>query len=264
MRRRPPAWLIGIASVAYLFLHLPLLVLVVSSFNASRYSVGWTGFTLDWYRRLLERDDLLRGLGISLLVAAIATAVATLFGTLLALAFARRRFRGRRAVESLLYLPIVTPEIVTGISLLVLFVALGMPLGVGTISIAHIAFNIGFVTIVVRARLSGMDQNLEEAALTLGADELTAFRTITLPQLWPGVLGGALLAFTMSFDDYVITSLVSGTGSSTLPLVLYSMVRRNIEPTVNALSTVILLLTSMLIWISQRLLGERPLGVARG
>ena len=263
MRRRPPAWLIGVAGVAYLFLHLPLLVLVVSSFNASRYSVGWTGFTIDWYRRLLERDDLLRGLGISLLVATIATAVATLFGTLLAVALARRRFRARRAVESLLYLPIVTPEIVTGISLLVLFVALGMPLGVGTISIAHIAFNIGFVTIVVRARLSGMDQSLEEAALTLGADGLTAFRTITLPQLWPGILGGALLAFTMSFDDYVITSLVSGTGSSTLPLVLYSMVRRNIEPTVNALSTVILLVTSMLIWISQRLLGERPLGVAR-
>lgn len=264
MRRRPPVWLLAIAAMAYLFLHLPVLVLVVSSFNASRYSVQWTGFTLDWYRRLLERDDLLRGLGISLIVALIATAAATVFGTLLAVALARRRFRGRRAVGSLLYLPIVTPEIVTGISLLVLFVALGLPLGVGTISIAHIAFNIGFVTIVVRARLSGMDQHLEEAALTLGADELTAFRTITLPLLWPGILGGALLGFTMSFDDYVITSLVSGTGSSTLPLVLYSMVRRNIEPTVNALSTIILVVTSVLIWLAQRLLGERPLAVARG
>lgn len=259
MSRRRSWWVLGIAGVVYLFLHLPVLVLVAFSFNASKYSVQWTGFTLEWYRRLLERTDLLRGLQASLIVGTVSTLVATVFGTLLALALARRRFPGRRALEGLLYLPLVTPEIVVGISLLVLFVLLGIPLGLGTVTIAHIAFNIAFVTVVIRARLTGMDQSLEEAALLLGADEFTTFRTVTIPQLWPGIVAGALLAFTMSLDDYVITSLVSGTGSSTLPVVVYSMVRRNVEPTVNAISTVILVLTSVLIWVAQRLTRERPL-----
>ena len=263
MSHRPARWMLCFVGVVYLLLHLPILILVIFSFNASRYSVSWTGFTLDWYRRLAERGDLLLGLERSLLVGAISTVVATLFGTLLAVALARRRFRGRRALEGLLYLPIVTPEIVAGISLLVLFVAVGAPLGIATISIAHIAFNIGFVAVIVRARLEGMDQSLEEAALVLGADELTAFRTVTVPLLWPGILAGALLAFILSFDDYVITSLVAGTGSSTLPIVVYSMVRRNIEPSVNAISTLILLVTSLLIWVADRLLREQPLAVAR-
>ncbi len=263
MKRRPARWLLVLVAGVYLLLHLPVLILVVFSFNASRYSVGWTGFTLDWYRRLAERGDLLQGLERSLLVGAVSTLVATGFGTMLAVALARRRFRGRRALEGLLYLPIVTPEIVAGISLLVLFVAVGFPLGLATISIAHIAFNIGFVAVIVRARLEGMDQHLEEAALVLGADELTAFRTVTVPLLWPGILAGALLAFILSFDDYVITSLVAGTGSSTLPIVVYSMVRRNIEPSVNAISTLILLVTSLLIWLADRLLRQQPLAVAR-
>ena len=263
MKRRPARWILFLVGMVYLLLHLPVLILVVFSFNASRYSVRWTGFTLDWYRRLTERGDLLLGLERSLLVGAVSTILATGFGTLLAVALARRRFRGRRALEGLLYLPIVTPEIVAGISLLVLFVAVGLPLGIATISIAHIAFNIGFVAVIVRARLEGMDQSLEEAALVLGADELTAFRTVTIPLLWPGILAGALLAFILSFDDYVITSLVAGTGSSTLPIVVYSMVRRNIEPSVNAISTLILLVTSLLIWLADRLLREQPLAVAR-
>jgi len=263
VKRRPARWILFLVGMVYLLLHLPVLILVVFSFNASRYSVRWTGFTLDWYRRLTERGDLLLGLERSLLVGAVSTILATGFGTLLAVALARRRFRGRRALEGLLYLPIVTPEIVAGISLLVLFVAVGLPLGIATISIAHIAFNIGFVAVIVRARLEGMDQSLEEAALVLGADELTAFRTVTVPLLWPGILAGALLAFILSFDDYVITSLVAGTGSSTLPIVVYSMVRRNIEPSVNAISTLILLVTSLLIWLADRLLREQPLAVAR-
>jgi spermidine/putrescine transport system permease protein len=253
-----------VTGVVYLFLHLPVLVLAIFSVNASRYSVAWTGFTLDWYRKLAGRADLLRGLRASLIVGSISTAVATVFGTLLALALARGRFRARRAIEGFLYLPIVTPEIVVGISLLVLFVLLRVPLGLGTITIAHIAFNIAFVAVVVRARLDGLDRSLEEAALMLGADELTAFRTVTVPQLWPGIIAGALLAFTMSFDDYVITSLVAGTGSSTLPVVVYGMVRRNVEPTVNAISTLILLVTSLLIWLAFRLTRERPLAAARG
>jgi spermidine/putrescine transport system permease protein len=264
MKRGKSPGLLAVTAAVYLFLHLPVLVLVLFSFNRSKYSVSWTGFTLDWYRRLGERSDLWRGLRVSLIVAAVSTLLATLFGSLLALALARRRFPGRRLLEGLLYLPIVTPEIVAGISLLVWFVALGIPLGIGTIIIAHLAFNIAFVAVVVRARLAGLDRSLEEVALSLGADELTAFRTVTVPQLWPGILAGALLAFIMSFDDYVITSLVAGTGSSTLPIVVYSMVRRNIEPTVNAISTLILGVTTVAIWLVYRLTRERPLATARG
>ena len=152
-RRRVPRFTLLVAAAVYLFLHLPVLVLVAFSFNTSKYSVSWTGFTLEWYRRLLDRDDLLQGLRVSLVVGLVSTVIATGFGTLLALALARGRLRARRALEGLLYLPVVTPEIIAGISLLVLFVAIGMPLGVGTITIAHVAFNIAFVAVVVRARL---------------------------------------------------------------------------------------------------------------
>jgi spermidine/putrescine transport system permease protein len=241
------------AGGVYLFLHLPLLVLMVFSFNASRFGVSWTGFTFDWYRRLLERDDILIGLRRSVVVGLVTALVATVLGTLIAVALGRRRFRGRRAVEAFLYLPIVTPEIVVGISLLMLFAFVGVPLGLATITVAHIAFGVAFVAVVVRARLEGMDGSLEEAALTLGADEVTAFRTVTLPLLAPGIVAGALLAFTLSFDDYVITSFVAGAGSSTLPLVVYSMVRRGIEPSVNAISTIVIVVTAVLLWIADRM-----------
>jgi spermidine/putrescine transport system permease protein len=171
---------------------------------------------------------------------------------MLALALSRYRFRGRRAMESLLYIPLVTPEIVVGISLLVLFAAMGVRLGIATIVIAHIAFSISFGTVVVQARLAGMDTHLEEAAMTLGAGPWRSFRRVTLPLIMPGVVAGALLAFTLSFDDYVITSFVAGSGSSTLPVVIYGMVRRNIDPTVNAVSTVVLVVTTILIYISDR------------
>lgn len=254
---RFPRWLGVVVGLVYLFLHLPLLVLVVFSFNASRFSVEWTGFTLEWYRQLLERPDILAGLRTSLVVGVVSTAVSTVLGTLLALALARGRFRGRRALESLLYVPLVTPEIVAGISLLVLFAGLKIALGLTTIVIAHVAFSVSFVTVVVLARLAGMDRSLEEAAMMLGADEWTTFFRVTLPQLAPGVLSGALLAFTLSFDDYVITSFVAGSGTSTLPVVVYGMVRRNIDPTINAISTLVLVFTTLLIWLADRAGRER-------
>jgi spermidine/putrescine transport system permease protein len=235
-----------------LFLHLPLLVLMAFSFNASRFSVEWTGFTLAWFRGLADRPDILSGLRNSLVVGITSTVISTILGTMLALALWRYRFRGRRAMESLLYIPLVTPEIVVGISLLVLFAALGVRLGIATIVVAHIAFSISFVTVVVQARLAGMDTHLEEAAMTLGAGPWRSFRRVTLPLIMPGVVAGALLAFTLSFDDYVITSFVAGSGSSTLPVVIYGMVRRNIDPTVNAVSTVVLLVTTVLIYFSDR------------
>jgi spermidine/putrescine transport system permease protein len=253
MNLRISRWLIAVAAAVYLFLHLPILVLVVFSFNASKFSVDWRGFTLQWYHRLLERPDILHGLKVSLIVGVAATVISAVLGTLVALAVARHRFHGRRAFEGFLYVPIVTPEIVVGISLLMLFALMKFPLGVTTITIAHVAFCISFVVIVVLARLEGMDQNLEEAAMILGADEITTFWKITVPQLWPGILAGALLAFTMSFDDYVITSFVSGSGSSTLPIVVYGMVRKNVEPSINAISTIILVVTAFLIYLADRL-----------
>jgi spermidine/putrescine transport system permease protein len=251
--RRLPPWLVAITGFVYLFLHVPMLVLVVFSFNDSKFAATWEGFTLHWYARLLERADLLAALKASLVVGGVSTVIATLLGTLLAMGLARHRFAGRTLMEGLVYVPVVTPEIVVGISLLILFVALGVQLGFATIILAHVAFNISFVTVVVRARLDGMDRSLEEAALILGADEWTTFWRVTVPQLWPGILSGALLAFTMSFDDFVITSLVSGPGTSTLPIVVYGMVRKNVEPSINAISTIVLVVTTVLIYLSDRL-----------
>ena len=234
-----------------------ILVLVAFSFNASKFSAEWRGFTIQWYHRLLERADVIHGLELSLVVATVSTVISAALGTLVALALARHRFRGRPAVEAFLYVPVVTPEIVVGISLLLLFALLGLPLGVATIVIAHVAFSLSFVVIVVRARLAGMDTSLEEAALILGADEITAFRRVTLPQLWPGVMAGALLAFILSFDDFLITSFVAGSGTSTLPLVVYGMARRNVEPSINAISTIILVVTTAVLYLAERVTRER-------
>lgn len=254
---RVPRWLGAMVAGVYLFLHLPLLILMVFSFNASRFSVAWTGFTLDWYRELLARPDILRGLWLSLVVGTVSATVATALGTLLAVGLARYRFRGRGVAEGLLYVPLVTPEIVIGISLLTLFAGAGLGLGITSIIIAHVVFCISFVTVVVRARLAGMDQSLEEAAMILGATPMTTFFRVTLPQLAPGILAGGLLAFTLSFDDYVITSFVAGSGSSTLPVVIYGMVRRTVEPSVNAVSTLVLVATTGLIYLADRLSRER-------
>jgi spermidine/putrescine transport system permease protein len=236
MGARLPRWVLGVSVAVYAFLHLPILVLVVFSF---------------------QRPDILRGLKASLIVGGVATVISAVLGTLIALALARHRFRGRTAFEGFLYVPIVTPEIVVGISLLILFALVKVPLGLTTITIAHVAFCLSFVVIVVLARLEGMDGTLEEAAMILGADEVTTFWKVTVPQLWPGILSGALLAFTMSFDDFVITSFVSGSGSSTLPIVVYGMVRRNVEPSINAISTIILLVTTALIYLADRLAREK-------
>jgi len=264
VKRRLPLPLLAYTALCFALLHLPVVVLAVFSFNRSRYSVRWTGFSLEWYRRLLERPDILAALRVSLIVGFVSTLVSTVLGTMVALALARHRFRGRTLLEGLLYLPIVTPEIVVGISLLLLFATLGMALGIPTIVVAHIAFSVSFVAVVVRARLEGMDRSLEEAALTLGANEVETFRRVTLPLLLPGVVAGALLAFTMSIDDFVITFFVSGPGSTTLPVLIYSMARRTIEPTINAVSTVLVVVTTVLIYFIDRLtrVRQRKEGVA--
>jgi spermidine/putrescine transport system permease protein len=242
--RRLPWPLVGGVTLAFVLLHLPVLVLVAFSFNASRYSLAWSGFTLEWYRVLGERPAILQGLRASLVIGVIATLIATLLGTLLALGLHRLGTgRLRRNLEAALYFPVVTPEIVAGISILALFALLRVPLGITTVIIAHVTFCLPFVTIVVLARAAGMDRSLEEAAMLLGAPPAAVFWRVTVPQLLPGIVAGALLAFTLSFDDFMITFFTAGPGSTTLPLVVYGMVRKAVEPTINAISTIILLVT---------------------
>ncbi|HEX3927203.1 MAG TPA: ABC transporter permease [Gemmatimonadales bacterium] len=247
-----------IAFAGYVALHLPLLLLVIWSFNASRSGARWDGFTLHWYQLLLQRGDLWIALRTSLVVGVVATVASTVLGTFAALAMHRGPQRAATAIEASLVVPIVTPEIVAGISLLILFGAMGIRLGLVTVIVAHITFCLPFTMLVVLARLRGMDRTLEDAALTLGADELTAFRRITVPLLMPGIVAAALLAFTLSFDDFIITFFTAGAGTTTLPLVIYGMVRRTVEPTVNALSALLVVGTTVLLLIAQRWLASPP------
>jgi spermidine/putrescine transport system permease protein len=253
-----PDWaLLVFAALIYVFLYAPILVLVFFSFNSTRNTQVWTGFSTQWYGELFSDESVLGAFKLSLTVGLTATAIATVIGTLTALALARHDFRGKTFADSAIYAATVMPEIVVGVSLLVFFVAATIPLGVVTIIIAHVAFTISFVTIVVRARLSGMDRSVEEAAQDLGASPVQTFLRITLPLILPGVMAGALLAFTLSFDDFVITFFVAGVGSSTLPLKIYSMIKFGVSPVINALSTVVIATTMILILGGSRILARR-------
>lgn len=241
------------ALAAYGFLHLPLAILAVFSFNQSRFTI-WEGFSLRWYSAALRDAQLMEGAWNSLVIAVVATVFATITGTLCAYGLWKRN---APVLTGSLYLSLVTPEIVTGISLLAfyewIFRFLRVQLGMHTVILAHVSFSIAFVVIVVMARLRSMDVQLEEAALDLGANEWQAFRYVTLPVILPGVIAAALLAFTVSFDDYVITSLVAGVNSETLPMVIYAIARRGVNPVVNAISAMIVLGFGALILISERL-----------
>ena len=241
------------ATAVYAFLHLPLLVLAVFSFNSSRFTL-WQGFSLHWYRAALQDQQLVDATLNSLLIAVVATAAATVIGTLCAYALWKRDVP---VITMSLSLSLVTPEIVAGISLLALFQwvfrVFSFQLGLHTVILAHVSFCISFVVIVVLARLRTFDSSLEEAALDLGATEWQAFHRVTLPNLVPAIVSAALLAFTISFDDYVIASLVAGVDSETLPMVLYAIARRGANPVVNAISTVIVLGLGVLIMASERL-----------
>jgi spermidine/putrescine transport system permease protein len=249
----PDRSLLLFAALIYVFLYAPILVMVFFSFNSSRSTQVWTGFSTEWYGALIRDQSILDAFRTSMIVGVTATAIATVIGTLTALAMTRYRFRGKTFADSAIYAATVMPEIVVGVSLLVFFVAAGFALGITTIIIAHVAFTISFVTIVVRARLSGMDRSIEEAAQDLGANPVETFLRVTLPLILPGVMAGALLAFTLSFDDFVITFFVAGVGSTTLPLQIYSMIRFGVSPVINALSTVVLIVTMVLIFGGGRL-----------
>jgi spermidine/putrescine transport system permease protein len=247
--RRRSTWLWAAALVAYAFLYLPLVIVVVYSFNDSRLNAEWVGFTLDWYRRLAANDEMIAAAGNSLLIALVASLVSTILGTMAGIAMHRYRLR---LLPLLVLTPIAIPEILMGVSLLIFFVLLNVTLGLVSVALAHIAFCIGFVAIVVRSRLAGMDESLTEAARDCGATPAQAFRRVTLPLIMPGVIAGALMAFTLSIDDFVITFFTAGAGTVTLPLQIYSMIKIAVTPEVNAVSTLLMLLTLVLIVVATK------------
>ncbi len=232
------------------FLYLPIFILIIYSFNANKVVGVWQGFSLQWYEELFTDRAIASAFKNSIWVATWSTLISTFLGTMAALVLERYRFRGRLTFDAVLYLPIIIPDIVMALSTLLFFVMVGIALSRNTILIAHVAFNISFVAVIVRARLATMDVNLEEAAADLGASEWTAFRRVTMPLLMPGIVAGALLAFTLSLDDFVITFFVSGPGSTTLPVRVYSMIKFGVTPEVNAISTLMLLGSTILVIIS--------------
>jgi spermidine/putrescine transport system permease protein len=234
-------------TLGYLFLYLPIAVLVVFSFNASRFNVNWEGFTLAWYAKLGTNANILAAASNSLVIACVSTVLSTVLGTNLALGMHRNTTWLRPITEFLVYVPVIVPETVMGISLLAFFVLTGIRLGLVSVVISHVAFCAPFVALIVQARLDGFDDSLVEAALDLGATEWQALYRVILPIAAPGILAGALLAFTMSLDDFIVTFFTAGPGSTTLPLYIFSMVKFGISPEINALCTVLLVVTAVAI-----------------
>ena len=255
---RRSRWPFVLTLAVLFFFYLPILILIVNSFNASRFESGWQGFSLMWYERLFHEPEIWRAAKNSLLIAAGATAVALVIGTTAAVALHRfARSRLQRFHFGLVYTPLVVPEILMGISLLMLFVAAGVELGLFTIFLAHVTFCVSFVAMTVLARLQDFDESIVEAARDLGAGWWTTTRRILLPMLLPGLVAGGLLAFTLSIDDFVITFFVAGPGSTTLPIRVYSMIKYGSPPLINALSTILLVLTFAAVAASQRLSRSR-------
>ena len=237
----------------YAFLFLPIVVIVVNSFNAttSKPYLSWKGFSLRWYAEIWSNTDLLSAFGNTMIIAAVTTILATAIGTLGAVGMYKYKFRGRSTIDALLYIPVVIPEIVLGISLLTLFTKINIPRGMISLLIAHVTFSVPYVIFNVRARLAGYDNSIEEASMDLGADRRSTYFNITLPVLFPGIAGGALLAFTLSIDDVIVSYFTNGQ-TMTYPLKVMESIKSGVSPDVNALSTIILALTVALVVITQR------------
>ena len=239
------------------FLYAPIILLAIYSFSGSRLPGEWGGFTTEWYVRLFDDSRIQKTIGSSVRVALVSTIIATVLGTSSALALERFKFRGRRVFDALLYLPIIIPDVTMAVMMLMFFAqafdlvdllfGLGLSKGFTTIVVSHVAFNIAFVSVVVRARIAGMDATLEQAAADLYANRWQAFRFVTLPLIAPGVLGGALLAITLSLDDVVVTQFVAGPGSTTLPVYVFPLIRKGVTPTINAVSVIMLLASLTLV-----------------
>lgn len=235
------------------FLYLPIIVLFINSFNDSRFGGEWAGFTFKWYQRLLHERALWQSFRNSLIVAISATMASSILGTTAALALYRYKTRLQKAHYGLIYVPLVIPDILTGMSLLLLFVSLNVKLGLFTVFVTHTTFCVSYVTMVILARLQNFDFSVIEAAQDLGANSWTVFRKVLMPLLTPGIAAGAMLAFTLSIDDFVITFFVAGQGTTTLPIYIYSMIKYGSTPVINALSVILLILTFIVIWLTQHL-----------
>jgi len=235
----------------FAFLYIPILLLVVYSFNDSKLNLQWVGFTTKWYGLLFGNEVLLRAFKNSIIVAAATTVLSVVIGTTAAWLLYRYRFPAQQTLGLLIFIPMVMPEVLMGVSLLVLFVAMGIPLGYVTLIIAHTTFCFPFVLVGVQARLQGIDPALEEAAMDLGATPLKAFWLVIVPYLMPAIVAGALMSFTLSFDEYIVTVFTSGADSQTLPLKVYGMVRVGLNPQLNALSTLFIAATAVLVIASQ-------------
>jgi putrescine transport system permease protein len=241
MHRRLSIFNITTLTLGLAFLYLPIIVLVIYSFNESRLVSVWGGWSVRWYQVLLEDRAILEAARISIGIALLSAAMATVLGTLAAYALSRaRRFRGRTLFSALVYAPLVMPEVITGLSLLLLFVAMDMDRGFWTITMAHTTLTMCFVTVIVQARLAGIDRSIEEAAMDLGCPPLRTFLTVTLPMALPAVIAGFLLAFSLSLDDLVIATFTTGPGATTLPIRIYSDVRLGVKPEINAICTLMI------------------------
>ncbi|GGH35699.1 ABC transporter permease [Paenibacillus segetis] len=249
--------LLGIHSLLLMvFIYVPIAFIVIYSFNSSRLAADWSGFTFDWYISLFDNRHVMEALSNSMIVAVTSTIVSTVLGTIAALSMRNLSRRMKSGMGGLLYLPIIIPDIIMGLSLLVLFNQMHIPLGKLTIIIAHITFSVSYVHVVVTTRLAGMGQQLEEAANDLGAGPWQTFRYVTLPQILPGIISGALIAFTLSLDDFMVSFFVSGPSSTTLPIYIYGQVKRGISPEINALCTILILVSVTLIFIAQFVLNR--------
>ena len=238
--------------LVYVFLYAPILVLMVLSLNEGGMPTAWTGVSFKWYVRLAESPEIISAALNTLIVAVVSTVIATILGTLLALGVERRR--ASSGLDALLFAPMIIPDIVLAIALLSLFTLLEVTLGLHSIILSHVVFNIAFVCAVVRTRLKHFDHSVIEASADLGADEFTTFRRVTLPMIFPGVLAGALLAFTLSVDEFIIAFFTAGAGSSstTLPMRIYSMIRFGVTPEINAMATIVMFVSFTLVFLSQR------------
>jgi len=239
------------------FFYLPIAVLILHSFNASRFSGAWEGFSLRWYIRLFQEPDIWHAFRNTMVVALIATTASVTLGVAAAFALHRYHTRLQRIHYIMIYTPLVVPDILMGMSLLLFFVAIGAKLGLGTIVLAHTSFCVSYVAMVVLARLQDFDFSVMEAAQDLGAGWWTATVKILLPMLAPGIAAGALLAFTLSIDDFVITFFVTGPGATTLPIQIYSMIKHGSPPLINALSTILIMVTFVLVWSVQKLMEDK-------
>ena len=255
IHRRP--WLSLAAAANVVFLYLPIGVLILFSFNASRLSSGWQGFTLEWYRALLTDQALLTAALNSLVVAVVSTVVALVFGVTAALGLERLSVRRQSTIESAMLLPLIIPEIMMGVALMLMFVMIRWPLSLTTVVIGHVVFNLPLVIVIVRARLRKLDPKLMEAARDLGADTWQVYRRVTEPLIRPAVVGAGLMALTVSLDDFIVTFFLAGPGATTLPLKVYSMIKTGLSPEINALSTIIVVGSMGLIALSL-LIQRRP------